>query len=821
MKVPLNWLASYVTIAKPVRELAAQLTMAGLEVEKVERAGGAWQGIIVGQLLSVVKHPNADHLFVTSVNTGADAPSTIVCGADNIAAGQLVPVAGPGTSVGDLTIQRRKIRGIVSEGMLCSPKELGMSDDHSGILILDGSPAIGSPLADALGGPILDIEVTPNRPDCLSVRGVAREVAALLQQPLRLPEPAVSEAPSPHVSAIASVEVLDADLCPRYAARVVKSVSVAPSPAWLRNRLESAGVRSISNVVDVSNYVMLEFGQPLHFFDYDLLAGHHIEVRRARTGETITTLDGTERPLDASMLAICDRDKAIAVAGVMGGLHSEVTDSTTTILIEAASFNPASIRRTSRALNLRSEASTRFERGIDPAYVRPAIDRAAELLAELAGGVVVPGVIDAYPAPEPVKTLKLTMNDIERTLGISYPAASVERILVALGYGLQASGTQSWSVTVPSFRRDVALVPDLVEDLARIAGYDGIPATLPATAPPETTRNEWLLFESSVRAAALRCGLDETVAYPLTSKASMERLLVAGQEAGAGHEDAVLPSLQPGGLERAIGSALALRNPLSPEWSVLRPTLLDSALKSLSLNAKTSDQGVRIFEIGRAYLADGDGDRQLPIERRVLSVAMTGAASAGSWQDARRDVDFWDLRGSVDAILNSLAVAHVVWKPGEHRTLHPGRTAWLWISNRVIGVAGEVHPQCVGAYELTGRAYVAEIDLQALTATALTSGYVPSRFPAVYIDMALIAPKTLTFATVAQALREEAGPLCTAIRLFDVYDGTPIADGQHSLGFTLTFQSDTRTLTIDEVSQVRSRIASALAERLAVTLRDG
>lgn len=821
MKAPLSWLNEFVEIALPARELARRLTMAGLEVEHIDRADASWDGLVVGRILTVSPHPNAERLQVATVDVAGEQPANIVCGATNIAPGQLVPVALPGQFVGDMKIERRKLRGVLSEGMLCSPKELGISEDHSGILILPEGPNPGSPLVDALGGPVFDIEVTPNRPDCLSIRGIAREVSALLESPLRLPTAAPVESNEP-TERLVRVTILDIDLCPRYAARVVRGVTVGPSPAWLRDRLEAAGIRSISNVVDISNYVMLEFGQPLHFFDFAKVRDHAIVVRRARHGEVLTTIDGSERPLDPSMLAICDAEGPVAVAGVMGGQQSEVGPDTRDVLMEAASFAPNSVRRTSKSLNLRSEASMRFERGIDPAYVEPAINRAAELLATIAGGVVTHGIVDVHPSPEPVKTVRLTLDHVEHTLGKTYPTEAIERILTNLGYQLTRDGDGAWNIVIPSFRRDASLVPDVVEDLARIEGYDAIPMTLPSTPPPATVTNAWLGFEGRLRTTALRCGLDEVMAYPLTSAESLQRLTTSDDKTTDGDPRATLPSLRPAGLPAAIEHSIRLRNPLSADWSVLRPTLMDSALKTLSLNARSDDEGVQIFEIGRVYLPSSAQAHELPVERRVLSLAMHGSAFPPTWQERTRDLDFWDLKGAVTAVLDSLSSEPVTWTVGAHPVFHPGRCAWLHCAGKVVGVAGEVHPLCSQAYELPGRALLAEIDLEALAPrTSVDTTAAPSRYPAVRLDMAVVAPKSLTAATVQQAIRRHAGPLCIGIRLFDVYEGTPIAEGQHSLGFTLTFQAPDRTLTIDEVAGVRAAIAAALTQSLSVTVRDG
>jgi phenylalanyl-tRNA synthetase beta chain len=818
VKVPLRWLREFVPLPLPIGKLTARLTMSGTEVEGVEQTGAGWPGLIVGKIIAVEKHPNADRLQLATVDTGAGAPAHIVCGATNIAAGQTVPVALPGSTVGDMTIERRRVRGVVSEGMLCSPRELGVSDDHAGILILDDGPTPGTPLAEALGDTVLDLYITPNRPDCLSIRGIAREVAALTEQPLCQGDMRVTEA-GPPIDEQVRIRIDAPDLCPRYAARLVRGVTIGPSPEWLRGRLEAAGVRAVNNVVDVSNYVMLEIGQPLHTFDFGHVRGGAVIVRRAQAAESIRTLDNTERPLTPEMLLICDAERAIAVAGVMGGSDSEVGAGTADVLIESASFAPASIRRTSQALGLRSEASMRFERGIDPAYVRPALDRAAELIAQLTGGSVCRGVIDVYPEPEPARRLSLDLATLEKLLGAMYRPNAVERTLTALGYTLTPEGDGAWTVEVPSFRRDVSVTPDLIEDVARIRGYDEIEPTLPSSPPPATQVNPWLAFEASLRALLLELGLNETVNYPLTSKESMARLLASGQPATGAAPRAVLPSLRPDGLAELLPRAISVRNPLSPDWTTLRLTLLDSMVRTLALNARHNDR-VALFEVGRVYEPAEPGT--LPRELRSLAVGLAGMDHARSWQEPVHPLDFWSVKGVFAALFGRLAIARVQWEAGTHPALHPGRTAWLRLGDTTIGVMGEVHPVCANAYGLTGRAYVAELDLQSLAAyTEPVVIEAPSRYPVVEQDIAVVVSNETPAAAVTAVIRQAAGALCREVRLFDVYRSEQIGAGKQSLAFALTFQAQDRTLTVEEVNEVRETISDALAATLGASFRAG
>ena len=474
----------------------------------------------------------------------------------------------------------------------------------------------------------------------------------------------------------------------------------------------------------------------------------------------------------------------------------------------------------------------RFERGIDPAYAGPALDRAAELIVQVAGGAVAPGVIDCYAGPESPRRLRLTGRDVSDLLGVTYAASTVEATLGDLGYDVVAAGADVWDVGVPSFRRDVTVVPDLIEDLARIQGYDSIEPTLPATSPPPTRPNHWLSFQAQLRALFLGAGLTEIVGYPLTTKDSMRRLIASGQEGIGGSSDALLPSLQPCGLARHVPAAITVRNPLSAEWSSLRVTLLDNMLRTLASNSKVVDDGVHLFELGRVYAPerdDGDAENRpapdgatLPLERHAVAIGMVGPVNPPGWQEAARPVDFWDFKGVVGGSFARLAIPALSWSPGRHPTLHPGRSAWLRLGEQIIGVAGEVHPDSAEAYGLSGRAYVAEIDLESLAAFAVSATMEPpSRFPAVQQDLALIVPSEAPADRVAELIRDSAGPLLRNIRLFDVYTGEQAGPGRKSLAFALTFQAPHRTLTVEEVNQARERIQADLSTTIGATTRMG
>ncbi|MCL4541151.1 MAG: phenylalanine--tRNA ligase subunit beta [Chloroflexi bacterium] len=819
MKVPLSWLKDFVPIVVPVEQLGQLLTSAGLEVESVTTIGEAWEGLVVGKILTLARHPRADRLQIAEVDVGDGSPRTIVCGAHNIAPGHTVPVVLPGYAVAGMQIERRVVRGIESQGMLCSPKELGISDDHSGIYLLEEGPLPGTPLKDAVGDDVLDLYISPNRPDCLAVRGLAVEVAALTAQPAHLPRSAPQERGEPASMGV-RVTIVDPRLCRRYATRIVRGVKVGASPQWLRQRLERAGIRSINNVVDISNYVMLEFGQPLHFFDYREIRGSEIIVRPARDGERFQTLDGTEHRLPAGALLICDAERPIALAGVMGGLNSEVSERTVDVLIESASFDPVSIRTTSRSLRLRSEASLRFERGIDPNYVRPAIDRAAELLTLLTEGEVAPGVVDVYPFPETARVIALSRATVNELLGSSYSVEHIERVLTSLGYTLANVGSGAWNVTVPTARRDVHLDVDLIEDVARISGYDTIPTKLPSTEQPPTSSDAWSAFEERLRHVLLGLGLTEVVSYALTSRESMKRLLAAAipDHSAYGDTDGALPILRPAALERLIEEAVTVTNPLSADWSALRVTLLDSALHTIVANAHSSES-IRTFELGRVY--EWAGVDRLPVERSSLVIAVAGQQADTSWVEHPQPVDFWSLKGIVEGVFSRLAVAPVDWKPVEHPAFHPGRTALLTMGGQPFGIVGEVHPVVRERCDIDSRAYLAELDIERLETVAQWSKPEPSsRFPSLPLDLAFVVAEDTPAGTVLSAVREAAGPLCQRVRLFDVYRGKPIAEGRKSLAFSLVFQSLDRTLRLSEIEAIRDGIRDVLAEQFGAMLRD-
>jgi phenylalanyl-tRNA synthetase beta chain len=804
-----------------VEELAHRITLAGLEVSEIESIGEDWDRgfIVVGKVLEVRQHPNADRLTLVDIEYGGEAPITVICGAPNIRpgdSGQKVALARSGARLWDpyseeprkVTLKRTKIRGVRSEGMACSEKELGLSEEHTGIVILPDEAPVGTPLADYWGGVVLHLDLTPNLGRCFSMIGVAREVAALFGRELRIPDPSPRQAGEP-IEGQATVEILDPDLGPRYSAALVRNITMGSSPTWMQQRLLRAGMRPINVVVDITNYVMLECGQPLHAFDYERLRAKPdtegppaIIVRRAQPGERMTTLDGEERELDPDRLLICDGEGPVALAGVMGGLESEVTEGSRHILLESAHFDPICVRRTSQWLHLISEASTRFERGVDPAGTVWALRRTCELLEELAGGITAKGVVDAYPLPRSPLQIDLTADEVKRILGIALTVEEVAGLLRPLGFSCTVESNVV-HVEVPSFRMDVSIPADLIEEVARMYGYDRIPTTLMSDVLPPQRGNPILEMEERVRDILTGAGLDEVITYSLTNLRSVSQLT-------------------PGMPEVDESAYLRLANPLTVEREYMRKTLMNLLLETMALNLRHSER-VAIFEIGRVYLpVEG---QELPEEPSMLGLCISGLVAERDWvEDTPPELDFFHLKGIVETLLDRLAIEGVHFEPSDHPTLHPGRQAALWIEGEKVGVFGEVHPEVREPFDLPEqRVGLAELRLAPFLAHAGGRMYEPiSRFPAVLQDIAVVVDEGTPATRVAEVIREAGGGLLRDLTLFDVYKGSPLPAGKISLAYRMTFQAMDRVLVEDEVNRLRDKkIVPALARELEATIRAG
>jgi phenylalanyl-tRNA synthetase beta chain len=833
MKVPLSWLRDYVDLSVPVAELAERLTLAGLEVAsvrtlglpipeglrvKAEDVGPVWQPdkIVVGRILAVEPHPNADRLTLATVDYGAGQPKTVVTGAPNIKVGdrgQTVIVALAGSVLFDghanekvlRELKPSKIRGVPSDAMVCSAYELGISEEHEGIILLNEDVPPGTPLAELMGEIILELEVTPNLARCLSMIGVAREVAALTGQQVRLPAHAVKATGEP-IEGQVSVVIADAKLSARYAALLLKGVQSGPAPGWMQRRLTYAGMRPINNVVDITNYVMLEWGQPLHAFDYDLLvqrAGHRpptITVRPARSGEVLTTLDGVRRELTPDHLVIADSAGPIALAGVMGGADTEVTPRTSKILLESANFDLRSIRRTMKFFNVPSEASMRFSRGIHPETVRPAAQRAAELMRVHAGAAVCAGIIDNYPAPVPPQVIVLEMSEVRRLLGMDFPVAEAVRILRALEFQVEPVGTETLRVTTPPHRLDIqAGSADLIEDLVRIYGYDRLPATLLTDRLPEQHTNRSLMLEERTRDLLVTMGLQEVITYSLTEPA---------QEAP---------------LKLPVAEYVRLINPISSERVVMRHSVLAGVLQVVAANLRHTGD-IRLFEIGAVYLPH-PGQR-LPAEPRRLALALTGRRQPEFWGESGGgtvpQLDFFDLKGMLEALVRDLHLPEAGFRPVSAAHLHPGKAAELLAGGQSVGSFGVLHPKVAEAYELGNRTILAaEFDLETILAAVPASySYVPvPRFPAALRDIAVIVDEPVTAERVVAEIRAAGTPLLREVRLFDLYRGESIPAGKKSLAYALTYQAEDRTLTDKEVDKAHQKIEDRLKHVLKAQIR--
>jgi len=840
VKVPLSWLKDYVEITHTPEQLAHILTMAGLEVEAIEYIGKDWgDKLISAQIVHLEKVEGSDHLNYTEVDTGSQRLN-VICGAPNIQLGDKVPLALAGARVGDMTISETRKMGYVSQGMLCSPRELGLGYDHSGIYILDPATPLGQKLVDLLGDVVLDFAIKAHRGDLSSIVGIAREVAALTGRPLRLPQPVLHEQGTP-AAELMQVTIEAPDLCPRFTGRVVSSIKVGPSPSWMGQRLLAAGMRPINNIVDITNYVMLELGQPLHAYDYDRVPEHHLIVRRARQGEVLTTLDGVERKLTPDMLLIADPTGATGIAGVMGAAKSEVSEQTTTVLLEAANFKGSNVRRTATMLGLRTDASSRFEKGLDPELVIAGTNRAMQLMAELAGGSVHPGIVDDYPRPVKPRTVPFSTAEVEWLTSMKVSRSEAASALEALGFQVQLDEQREdrMLVTVPTFRTDIEEGADLVEEVIRLIGYDQIPSTIPTGALPELVVDPWFAREQQLRTALIGAGLNEVVTYTLTSRARMLKILAQADE------DAALALLQvPSGVpvpssgsaarsaKTAVASvlpAVVLANPLSAGLEVMRLTLMSNLLEIVQENSKHNSAGLRFFELGRRYLPT-DGAASLPDERRSLGIILTGPAEISWSAELARPADFYDLKGIIESLLGTLSITRYRFTPAQHPTFHPGRSALLEVLHvsdegvetfRPVGVLGEVHPLVQQRYDLPYRAYLSELDLERLyEAVPARKSYRPiSRHQELTRDLAVVVDQHVAAQDVQDVIIQNGGELLRSVSLFDVYTGEPIPAGKKNLTYTLVYQAADRTLTDAEANTVQERIIRALGEKFGASLR--
>jgi phenylalanyl-tRNA synthetase beta chain len=802
MRVPLRWLAEWVDLP-PEPELLARLTQGGLEVEGVERVGPDLSGVRVGLVVSRDQHPNADRLSLCRVELGTGEPVEIVCGAPNVAAGQKVAVVSPGATLPDgRKLEKAKIRGVTSHGMICSARELGLGDEAGGILVLDSAAPVGAPLAEvvAAGDRVVEIALTPNRGDCASLLGIAREVRAHFGGALRVPPVEPEETGAPAAAAF-RVEIAEPQGCARYVGRLVRGVRVGPSPAWLQSRLEAAGLRAINVVVDVTNYVLLELGQPLHAFDAALLRGGVVRVRRAAAGEKLATLDGETRALEPDDLVIADGERAIALAGVMGGAETEVGEPTRDVFLESAQFDPTRVRRTARRLGLHSEASYRFERQVDREGVRRACDRAARLLAELAGGSVAPGVVEAAGAPlEPLPLVPLDPERANRVLGTALAREEIVALLARVDVPVEDPRATPLRCRVPSWRNDLRRPVDLVEEIARIHGYDRIPTTMPRQrlAPVEESRPRALA--AAARDALRAAGLVECMTLPFASPAALDEI-----------------GLPPDDPRRRMVRVL---NPLTEEEGALRTSLVPSILGVVRSNRSRQVERVRVFELGASFHPRAAGE--LPDERPELVAAIAGPAE-GLWEPVPPPPVYFELKGAAERVLDELALAARFTPGADAPWWHPAASATIAVAGRPAGGLGELHPEAAARLGIEGPCALLVLDLAALGAAAPEPRRFqePSRHPHVRRDLAVLLPREAAGARVLEAIRATAGPHLVEVGIFDRYEGRGVPAGRVSLAFRLLFQRPDRTLTDAEVARAIERVVGMLADRFRGELRQG
>jgi len=803
MKVSLSWLKEYVDIDMDVNDLADALTMAGLEVEAVSDRYDYLNRVVIGRLVKIDPHPNADKLKLCRVDIG-DRIITVVCGAPNVKYDMLVPCAMPGTCFPKGTILEKSIiRGEASEGMICSEIELGLGANSDGIMELGPNHSVGFPLNKALGlsDPVLEIDLTPNRPDCLSIIGTAREIAAFQKKKVTYPEICLPES-FDDISDYTSITIMDPELCPRYAASLVFDITVGRSPFWLQDRLVSVGLKPINNIVDITNFVMMESGQPLHAFDFDRLAEHRIVVRTAGEGESFVTLDGKERRLDREMLMICDGEKPVALAGVMGGLNSEIEDSTTKILLESAYFDPVSIRKTSKKTGLNTDASHRFERGVDPKGTITALHRATQLIAEIGGGKLIKGTIDEYPNPLSDRIIDISGTALNRRLGIDLGINDIENHLKSIEFQVHKIDNDRLRVIPPSCRVDITRFEDITEEIARLFGYNNIKTTFPLI--PAEARHPSKKIESRDRIKCLMTGLgfNEAINYSFINYLSCDRL-----------------NLEPEDKKRQVINVL---NPLSEDQSIMRTSLIPGLLETMKYNISVQNRNLKLFEIGNVFFKTGQKD-SLPDEIEMLAGLWTGKREDAVWFSKEIDCDFYDIKGVVEELLGNLGIVNSDFTHMPMASCFytkPGFTAQVIIKDEPIGLVGELHPKVLTNYDLKQTAFIFEFNFDKLISHMPDTKSVSPipKFPATSRDITLIVDKDIEANKILQSVMDLNEELVENLHLFDVFEGDPIPAGRKSISFRITYRSSSETLEDNRVNNLHKSISDRLLRKIDATL---
>ena len=797
MNLSRKWLNEFVKVTASDKEFAEAMTLSGSKVEVTVDTGAEITNVVVGKVLTMKRHENSDHMWVCMVDVGEGEPIQIVTGAQNVKEGDLVSVAlHKSTLPGGIKIEKGKLRGEVSNGMLCSFKELGLDQRdfpaafEDGIWILSDDSEldvkVGQDIREAVGldDHVVEFEITPNRPDCLSVIGLAREAAATFDTELSLHTPVVKGGAEGSLSDLLTVETPDPELCPRYSARMVRNVKIGPSPKWMRERLRAMGVRPINNIVDITNYVMLEYGQPMHAFDYRYVKGGKIIVRRATEGEELTTLDGNVRKLNADHLVIADKDRAVGLAGIMGGLNSEIVEDTVDVVFESACFDGTCIRKGALSLGMRTEASAKFEKGLDPMNTLPAVDRACELVEMLNAGEVLDGTIDIINFTPSITVLKLEPEKINGLLGTDLDMATMQNILTKVGFGVEGD-----AVAVPSWRSDVLRMADLAEEVARFYGYNNIPCTLMRGQTTKGGYNPEQQLENRLGTLCRSCGYDEIITYSFISPSYYDKIRWAEDDK-----------------RRA---SFKILNPLGEDTSIMRTTVLPSMLEILTRNYNYRNKNVKLYEIGRIYLA-GNGDG-LANEAKILSM--------GAYGD---DMDFFALKGHIQALLEDIRADEISYEPcTDNPSYHPGRCANVYAKGECIGVLGQIHPLVARNYGVDGELYCAELSFDKLMSVkGADPEYVPlPKFPSLTRDIAVVCDEAVTVGELEKVIKKASKGLLKNVKLFDIYRGKGIDDGKKSVAFNLVLRADDRSLTGEEADKALSNILTSLADELGAVLR--
>ncbi|WP_027340645.1 phenylalanine--tRNA ligase subunit beta [Halonatronum saccharophilum] len=800
MKVSYNWLKEYIDFDYSPEELAHKLTLAGLEVDGVEYLGEKIEDIVVGEVKEIGPHENADKLSVCKVNIGGEEDLQIVCGAKNMKKGDKVPVAPLGMVMPNgMEIKEVKLRGVKSCGMMCSTDELELADDGvDGLFILEDDFTVGNKLVEELGlnDAIIELDLTPNFSHALSIYGVAREIAAITGNELKKAEVDLKEEEIV-VNDLIEIEVKDSDLSPRYAGRVIKGVKVEESPLWLKQRLESIGVRSVNNIVDITNLILMELGQPLHAFDYNKIEDNKVIVRRANEGEKLTTLDGEEKNLDEEILVIADAQKPLCIAGVMGGENSEVTEETVDIFLESANFNPGSVRSTSKKVGIHSDASHRFERGVDINLVEVALDKAAQLISQVGGGKVAKGMIDLYPHKVEETEIKLRTKRVNKLLGAQLAKINLKRLLESLHFVVEDEGDHL-GVKVPTYRVDVEKEIDLVEEIARSYGYDEIEAIEPKAKIVQGKKSWSQKVEDKVKGMLAHLGLFEVKNYSFTSPEDFDKINMPKEDSAR--------------------EVIELSSPLGYEYSVMRRTLIPSLLNNIVVNLNQKVEDIGIFELAKVF--EPVKEQELPKEEFKLAAAVSRSDLADRWNVSAPG--FFYLKGVLEQMFNSLGIENVEFLAGELSFLHPGRTAILKVDDKEIGYLGELHPDVLENYKIKTRVTAFELDFTSIVkySTANRAYQSLPKYPALTRDIALVVKKDVSSLEIKNIIWDIANNILESLELFDLYEGEQLLEGHKSLAYSLAYRVQDRTLTDDEVNEVQNKIEKVLYKRLGAKIRE-